>query len=281
MGASTMVKRILFWVTCCIVAILIGVAVLQMRRCRTCERIAESQSLSAAEIATASNEVPLTEADILECSRAVEAIANAYSNLQFEAMQELFSGISNKIVRIGMHGIEKVLDPLSAMARQNFWPPRQWAAEITTVSDFDRYINTNIAAVKMLGYTMIANGRYDSRNREYDLVVFRALCDSIKKYSAEGNEQLALAAKSHLDEWKEYLASGQSVTRKQFRCELKGFLKLPRWMAEDRGMKSEEDWVAHYRNLALKFHEQYYGVVPKWLDEEFPLPAKSETTGGL
>lgn len=276
-----MVKKMLLCVACSIVAIMIGIAILQMRRCLTCERIAESQTMPAAEIATASSEMPLTEAEIMECSHAVEAIANACSNLQFEAMQELFNCISNKIVRIGLHGIEKVLDPLSTMVRQNFWPSGQGPTGIATVSDFDRYINTNMSAVKMLGYTMIANGRYDSRNLEYDLVVYRVLCDSLKKYSEEGNEQLAVAAKSHLDEWKEYLASGQSVTRMQFRCELKGFLKLPRWMAEDRGMKSEEDWVAYMRNLALKFHEQYYGVVPKWLDEEFPLPAKSEETGGL
>ena len=80
MGASTMVNKILLWVTCCIVAILIGAVVLQMRRCRTCERIAESQTMPAAEIATASSEMPLTEAEIMECSHAVEAIANACSN---------------------------------------------------------------------------------------------------------------------------------------------------------------------------------------------------------
>lgn len=27
-------------------------------------------------------------------------------------------------------------------------------------------------------------------------------------------------------------------------------------------------------DYALKFHGQIYGVVPKWLDEEFPLPPK-------
>ena len=31
----------------------------------------------------------------------------------------------------------------------------------------------------------------------------------------------------------------------------------------------------------VEYHEQYYSVVPKWLDEEFPLPAKSGEAEGL
>ena len=45
------------------------------------------------------------------------------------------------------------------------------------------------------------------------------------------------------------------------------------------GMKTDADWIEHYRDYALKFHRQIYGVVPKWLDEEFPLPPKGE--GGM
>ena len=55
-----------------------------------------------------------------------------------------------------------------------------------------------------------------------------------------------------------------------------GFLKWPRWRAEDLGMKSKKDWIVYMRNYALKFHEQNYGIVPKWLDEEFPLPQNGE-----
>lgn len=81
---------------------------------------------------------------------------------------------------------------------------------------------------------------------------------------------------SNLDEWEEHLSSGQSVTRMYLRLEFKFFLRPPRLLAEDEGIKSESDWIAYMRDYALKFHKQCYGVVPKWLDEEFPLPKNGE-----
>ena len=95
-----------------------------------------------------------------------------------------------------------------------------------------------------------------------------------KEFKERNDDAFATVALSLLDEWKEHLASGQSVTRIQLRQELKWCLQRPRWQAEDLGMKSESDWVSYYRNYALKFHEQCYGVVPRWLNEEFPLPQK-------
>ena len=51
----------------------------------------------------------------------------------------------------------------------------------------------------------------------------------------------------------------------------------------------EEGWLSMVgmaaavltRSMVRRLPEQYFNVLPKWLDEEFPLPAKSEEAGGL
>ena len=276
MDASTLVKRILIWAVCCIAAILLAVAALYWRLLVIPRKSRAQRVASAAETAALRREAPLTATEALECSRAIEGIVSACSNLQYEVMQELFDGISNKVARYGYPQIENLLAPLDKSLFEKFWLPDLKSLDFTTESDFDRYIKTNVAVIKILGCTKIANGLCDSRLRAYDLVVFKNIGRFLEKFTEDGNEQLARAAKTQLDEWKEYLASGQSVTRMQLKQELQRFLKLPRWRAEEFGMKTKADWVANARNYALKFHEQYYGIVPKWIDEEFPLPHKEK-----
>lgn len=272
MDASTLVKRILIWAVCCIAAILLAVAALYWRLLVIPRKSRAQRVASAAETAALRREAPLTATEALECSRAIEGIVSACSNLQYEVMQELFDGISNKVARYGYPQIENLLAPLDKSLFEKFWLPDLKSLDFTTESDFDRYIKTNVAVIKILGCTKIANGLCDSRLCEYDLIVFKNIGRFLEKFTEDGNEQLARAVKTHLDEWKEYLASGQSVTRMQLKQELQHFLKLPRRQSEDMGMKTETDWIKRYRDFALKFHEQYYGIVPKWLDEEFPLP---------
>lgn len=267
-----MVNKILIWGGGCVAAILIGGAVLQLSRSRVAEENAGSQSFSAAEIATAYSEMPLTEAEVLECSHAFEEIENAYSNLQFETMQERFRSISNKVVRLSKGELDKLIDPLQTTFRERFWCGSRDLPDFATVSNFDRHLNANVAAVKILGFSIAANDVYNTALLDYDVVVFKRIAAYLNKFKENGNEQLALSAQRHLDEWKEYLAAEQSLTRVYLRHQLMGFLKWPRWRAEDLGMKSKNDWIGYMRNFALKFHEQNYGIVPKWLDEEFPLP---------
>lgn len=276
MDASTMVNKMLMWGVCCVAAILIGGAVLQLSRSRVAEENVGSQSFSAAEITTACSEMPLTEMEVLECSHAFEEICNAYSNLQFETMQERFCGISNKVVRLGKGQLDKLIDPLQITFRERFWSDSRNLPDFATVSNFDRHLNANVVAVKILGFSIAANDVYNTDLLGYDVVVFKRITAYLRKFKENGNEQLALSAQMHLDEWKEYLASEQSLTRIYLRHQLMGFLKWPRWRAEDLGMKSKKDWIVYMRNYALKFHEQNYGIVPKWLDEEFPLPQNGE-----
>ena len=118
---------------------------------------------------------------------------------------------------------------------------------------------------------MTANDFYDNYLLQYDVVVFKVLGNFLQAFKDRKDDEFAAAAQTLLDEWKEQLASGQSITRMIFRLDLKMCLRLPRWEAEDMGMKSERDWVEYWRNLALKVHKQWFGVEPTWLDEEFPL----------
>ena len=85
--------------------------------------------------------MPLTEMEVLECSHAFEEICNAYSNLQFETMQERFCGISNKVVRLGKGQLDKLIDPLQITFRERFWSDSRNLPDFATVSNFDRHLN--------------------------------------------------------------------------------------------------------------------------------------------
>jgi hypothetical protein len=71
------------------------------------------------------------------------------------------------------------------------------------------------------------------------MVVFNQIRAWLKTFEEKKDDKLATAAQSLLDEWKEHLSSGQSVTRMYLRLEFKFFLRLPRLLAEDAG-------IAHY-----------------------------------
>lgn len=267
-----MVNKILKCGASYIAAVLIGVAVLYWSKSDRPERSGVCHDASVVETVPAHGEESLTEEDVVECSLVFEGLGKAYSNLQYEAMQELFCSISNKIARLGKDRIGKVIAPLKTPFREAFWCADRNLLDFASVPEFDRYMKTNISAVRILGGAIVANDFYDNKVLHYDMVAFRGIEGYMRKFKENGNEQLALSAQRHLDEWKEYLAAEQSLTRVYLRHQLMGFLKWPRWRAEDLGMKSKNDWIGYMRNFALKFHEQNYGIVPKWLDEEFPLP---------
>lgn len=275
MDTSAMVKKIAILATGIIVALLI-IATLRLTRRGKCNEYRESTFAATIETPLEHKEEPLTGEEAEECFRAFEEICNAYSNLQFETMQEIFCGISNKVVRLGKGQLDKLIDPLQITFRERFWSDSRNLPDFATVSNFDRHLNANVVAVKILGFSIAANDVYNTDLLGYDVVVFKRITAYLRKFKENGNEQLALSAQMHLDEWKEYLASEQSLTRIYLRHQLMGFLKCPRWRAEDLGMKSKKDWIVYMRNYALKFHEQNYGIVPKWLDEEFPLPQNGE-----
>ena len=259
-----------------IIAVLLIVAALRVtRRCKDKDLCAPEMS-SATEAALPSPKVPLTEDEVLKCFHAFAEIGDAYSNLQFETMQEIFCSISNNVARLGRDRLDKAIGMLQTSFREQFWIPDVKARQFSSVSEFERFIRANAAAETIIGWSMLANGFCDGRMLAYDMVVFRGIGDFLKEFKERKDDAFAAAAQSLLDEWKEHLASGQSVTRMYLRLELNFFLRLPRWQAEDLGMKSEKDWIVCMRSRALKYHEQCYGVVPKWIDDEFPIVTKGE-----
>lgn len=265
-----MVKKITRFAIGIIAVLLIIAAVRVTRRCDGKDR-SDAAMASAAGTSLPPKREPLAEDEVLACSRAFEEIGEAYSNLQFEKMQEIFCGISNNVARLGKDRLDKDIEALKTSFRERFWIHDVKLRRFSAVSEFERFIRANIAAANIIGCSLLANGFFDDRMREYDVIVFRGISDFLKEFNARKDGELAAAAQSLLDEWKEHLASGQSITRMQLRLDLKMCLRLPRRVAEDAGMKSERDWVAYWRDYALHFHRQYFGVEPTWLDEEFPL----------
>lgn len=270
-----MVKKIAILVIGIVAVLLIVAALRVTRRSGDNDRITREMS-SAIGTALPSQKEPLTEDEVLKCFLAFEEIGDAYSNLQFETMQEIFCGISNNVARLGKSRLDKAIETLLISFRNRFWWADINAMDFTNVSEFDRFIRANVAASNIIGYSMTANGVYDSHLREYDMVVFCKISGLEKKYEEKKDNGLATVAQGHLDAWKNHLASGRSVTRMQLGLELKWCLGWPRWLAEDLGIKSERDWIVYMRNRALKYHEQCYGVVPTWIDEDFPLLQKSD-----
>ena len=271
MDASNMVIRLILLSGGVAVGALLASSALYCHRNCSTDEILKSGTLSVRGYAADSRKPPLSEDDSLKCSLAFQEMSSAYSNQRYEEMERIYCDISNKVSGIGMENLDKTLGPMKAQSRELFLYVNRGLRDFTNVSDFERYMKTNIAAVRIVGCAIAENNAYDTILIQYDMAVFRAILSYLEKFNDNGNQQLSAAAKSFLDEWKDYLSSGESFTRIYLRHQFLRSLKHPRWLAEDMGMKSAGDWVASSRDYALKFHEQMYGIVPKWLDEEFPL----------
>ena len=171
-----MVKKIAILATGIIAALLI-IATLHLTRSCNCGACHETKSASATETALEHHEEPLTEEDALKCYHAFEKIENAYNNLQFETMQEIFCSISNNVARLGKYRLDKAIEVLQTSFREQFWIPDVKARQFSSVSEFERFIRANVVAENIIGCSMLANGFFASRMREYDMVVFRGISD--------------------------------------------------------------------------------------------------------
>ena len=258
------------------VAVLLAIIGLCLSRSRSCDEGAESSAKSTAKAIPKDTGELLANEESEECIRGFGEIYNAYSNLQSDAMQKHFCAISNKVVRLGKERLAEVLSPFEASFGARFCHSDIKTLKFSSVSEFDRFIKANIEAANIIGYSKIMNGIYSDDLCVYDMVVFYKIRDFIKEFKEKNADEFAKAAQMHLDERRKHLASGRSVTRMYLGLRLRWCLSWPRWKAEDLGIKSERDWIEYMRDHALKFHKQRYGVVPTWIDEEFPVAAKGE-----
>ena len=133
-----------------IIAVLLIVAALRVtRRCKDKDLCAPEMS-SATEAALPSPKVPLTEDEVLKCFHAFAEIGDAYSNLQFETMQEIFCSISNNVARLGRDRLDKAIGMLQTSFREQFWIPDVNARQFSSVSEFERFIRANAAAENIM-----------------------------------------------------------------------------------------------------------------------------------
>ena len=270
MDTSAMVKKIAL-VAIGVIAVLLIVAAWRITRKCSGNDCRDVGTASAAETSLPPTQEPLTDDEVQECSRAFEEIGEAYPNLQFEKMQEIFCGISNKVARLGKERWDDIGSTLKMKFFGRLGDHVRHPLDFATAADFDRYMNANVAAARMIGFSLAANDSFNADLMGCDVIVFKVMLVHLKMFKDNGEAHLAQSAQEHLDAWKNYLASGQSLTRTYLRYQLKASLTWPRRQAEDMGMKSERDWVVYWRDYALHFHRQYFGVEPAWLDEEFPL----------
>ena len=100
---------------------------------------------------------PLTDDEVQECSRAFEEIGEAYPNLQFEKMQEIFCGISNKVARLGKERWDDIGSTLKMKFFGRLGDHVRHPLDFATAADFDRYMNANVAAARMIGFSLTTN----------------------------------------------------------------------------------------------------------------------------
>ena len=94
MGTPAMVRKIAILLATGIIVVFLAVAALRLTQGCNINECCESRSESFADAIKESQAEPLTDEEAAECFRAFKEIEDAYSNLQFETMQELFCCMS-------------------------------------------------------------------------------------------------------------------------------------------------------------------------------------------
>ena len=133
-----MVKKITRFAIGIIAVLLVIAAVRVTRRCDGKDR-SDAAMASAAGTSLPPKREPLAEDEVLACSRAFEEIGEAYSNLQFEKMQEIFCGISNNVARLGKDRLDKDIEALKTSFRERFWIHDVKLRRFSAVSEFERF----------------------------------------------------------------------------------------------------------------------------------------------
>ena len=154
-----MVKKTALLAVGIIAALLIVAALRVTRRCGDNDRIAPGMSPDVGTALPSQNE-PLTKDEVPICFHAFEEIGDAYSNLQFETMQEIFCSISNNVARLGRDRLDKAIGMLQTSFREQFWIPDVKARQFSSLSEFERFIRANAAAETGDYYWMVNAGEW-------------------------------------------------------------------------------------------------------------------------
>ena len=97
----------------------------------------------------------------------------------------------------------------------------------------------------------------------------------VKKFTDEGKDDFAAAAKELEGMVVDQIESENGLTRRYLRADLKMQMQL-----FEAGCSTRENVMRGVRADAGTMR-RVAGYIPKWLDEEFPLPSESEKAGGL
>ena len=194
-------------------------------------------------------------------------IAEALSTCSQKEMEERVSAVSERTARLPWDQFDKVVEPVDSLLRKCF------QGSVMPFADkdaFEVYMAAHLKAMALRGEVELANPPVPSMLARQEGIALAKLREYEKRFVDNGSQDLAKCAAELAERLVDQIESGRGLTRRYMHANLKLQMKLV-----EVGMSTRERVLRGVRTDAYTLIE-VAGYVPKWLDEEFPLPPSAD-----
>ena len=195
-----------------------------------------------------------------EAAEVFARIAEAYRHEQVDDMRKYIGQCPGYVTNI----VDYVYDELTTPCARSFcdsFSHNEAMREFRSVSDFERYAESNVEMAKFLGRLDLQRGAYINDLMVLDAATYKRLKDYKDKFHREGKKELEKAAGHYVEMWIKQIESPNGFTRRHM------------WQYADMWYQNVENgsmtreklhaWVIRYGTSLLS----RFGYTPKWVGE--------------
>ena len=195
-----------------------------------------------------------------EAAEVFARIAEAYRHEQVDDMRKYIGQCPGYVTNI----VDYVYDELTTPCARSFcdsFTHNDVMKEFRSVSEFERYAESNVEMAKFLGRLDLQRGAYYDYLKFVEALTYKRLKDYKDKFHREGKKELEKAAGHYVEIWVKQIESPNGFTRRHMWHY--AYLQYP--LVENGTMTPEKlhAWVIRYGTSLLS----RFGYTPKWVGE--------------
>lgn len=210
---------------------------------------------------------PCKWADESECRYLNLVWAEATTNLvdgNVEDMERNVSFVSERMKSICHEQWPDIVRPFYALLKDRLCKKGPYGA-FSTEDEFNSYMAATLRAMYLMGDVEMQSYSPWSSASWWESDALLAIKAYGKQFADSGRNDLVQCADRFIEELIDRIESVSGLTRQYMHFDLKLQMKLV-----EEGVSTREQVIRGVRSVAYPL--KVAGYVPKWLDEEFPLP---------
>ena len=194
--------------------------------------------------------------------------------LSVKDMEEKISLVTERMKSVCPEQWDGIVSPFYSLLRSRV-DRKSIPDKFSEATDFHAYMEATLRGMNLIGEIELQSCTLHAPTAWWECNALSTLKEYRKRFTDTDRKSLAECAESFIAQLISQIESEQGLTRRYMHAAMKFQMQLV-----DSGVSTRESVIRGVRADAYAL-VKVAGYIPKWLDEEFPLPAKSEETGGL